>query len=258
MLECAPIDVLYNLIASKLGDPSRYRRGIIHSPHLSPLLTAIIKQYFRGRLTDYAELRSGEVVIAGKGERLARQYVYTALVCAKRFLERGEVCSYFKGAYSLPEEKLAQLADEELMKAIEDDERKRAEVAKRAEEIAERHGRKYGSWREAYRAALELVRPNSCEERLLAREVAKRLTRTGASGNREDIKGAVLSGDYTKMPPCMRSILERILSGENVSHFERFAVAAYLLNYLGLSIDEVIGIFSKVPDFREDVTRYQL
>jgi len=60
-----------------------------------------------------------------------------------------------------------------------------------------------------------------------------------------------------RIPPCMIRIMERIKSGENVSHQERFAITSYLIGR-GKSVEEVISLFSSSPDFDEKKTRYQV
>ena len=59
------------------------------------------------------------------------------------------------------------------------------------------------------------------------------------------------------MPPCMKLIQQRILRGEDVSHMENFALAAYLLN-TGRSVEEVLQIFSHRSDYDERIARYQV
>ncbi len=58
-------------------------------------------------------------------------------------------------------------------------------------------------------------------------------------------------------PPCISKMLSEILAGRNISHHARFALTSFLIN-VGLSVDEVIQIFSNVPDFDENLTRYQV
>jgi DNA primase large subunit len=59
------------------------------------------------------------------------------------------------------------------------------------------------------------------------------------------------------IPPCLKSILSLIQSGENVTHMGRFALVAFL-NSLQLSTEEIIELFSKAPDFDVEKTRYQI
>ncbi|MEM1630682.1 MAG: DNA primase large subunit PriL [Thermofilum sp.] len=59
------------------------------------------------------------------------------------------------------------------------------------------------------------------------------------------------------LPPCMRELLRKQSSGENLSHSARFALASFLIS-IGLSVDEVLDLFRSSPDFREDIARYQV
>ena len=59
------------------------------------------------------------------------------------------------------------------------------------------------------------------------------------------------------MPPCMKLIQERILRSEDVSHFENFAIATYLLN-TGRGIEDVLKLFSHRSDYDERIARYQV
>jgi DNA primase large subunit len=57
--------------------------------------------------------------------------------------------------------------------------------------------------------------------------------------------------------PCVKFILERLKRGENISHYGRFLLTTYLLN-VKKSVDEIMAIYPKFPDFRESLTRYQI
>lgn len=59
------------------------------------------------------------------------------------------------------------------------------------------------------------------------------------------------------LPPCIKSLIDDLKAGKNLSHSARFALAAFLLN-IGYSVDEVLEFFSFSPDFREDIARYQV
>ncbi|MEM3555443.1 MAG: DNA primase large subunit PriL [Candidatus Micrarchaeia archaeon] len=61
-------------------------------------------------------------------------------------------------------------------------------------------------------------------------------------------------GDF---PPCIKKLLDDLKTVENLGHTARWALAVYLLNS-GMSVDEVVRIFSTSPDFDERVTRYQV
>jgi|Deesub1362B_J571_1020462.scaffolds.fasta_scaffold00157_60 DNA primase large subunit len=63
--------------------------------------------------------------------------------------------------------------------------------------------------------------------------------------------------DAECLPPCMKKILSDLQAGLNVPHSARFAITSFLLN-IGLSVDEVISLFSSAPDFDVEKTRYQV
>ncbi|HIQ56105.1 MAG TPA: hypothetical protein EYH59_05450, partial [Pyrodictium sp.] len=67
-------------------------------------------------------------------------------------------------------------------------------------------------------------------------------------------EGMVLNEAF---PPCMKSIYDALLRGENLSHHQRFAIATFMLN-IGATIDQVIDLFKNAPDFNEKTTRYQV
>lgn len=58
-------------------------------------------------------------------------------------------------------------------------------------------------------------------------------------------------------PPCIRELITKILSGENISHQGRFTVTSFLLN-IGMSEDMVLDLFRSAPDFNEKLTKYQI
>lgn len=59
------------------------------------------------------------------------------------------------------------------------------------------------------------------------------------------------------IPPCMQALLGRLQAGENVPHQGRFAITAFL-SKIGMDADRIVDLFSSAPDFKEDVTRYQV
>ena len=61
----------------------------------------------------------------------------------------------------------------------------------------------------------------------------------------------------TEYPPCVQHALELLQKGQNIPHYGRFLMTTYLLN-VGKSVDEVISLFAKAPDFNERITRYQV
>ncbi len=58
-------------------------------------------------------------------------------------------------------------------------------------------------------------------------------------------------------PPCVRKALDMLDKGENVPHYGRFLMATYLLS-VGKSVDDIVALFPKAPDFKQNVTRYQV
>lgn len=61
----------------------------------------------------------------------------------------------------------------------------------------------------------------------------------------------------SEYPPCVQHALTLLQKGQNIPHFGRFLMTTYLLN-VGRSVDEVVLLFAKAPDFNERVTRYQV
>ncbi len=58
-------------------------------------------------------------------------------------------------------------------------------------------------------------------------------------------------------PPCMRVILGELTSGKNPPHLARFAIVAFFRS-IGWKPEETIKLFTRVADFNERVTRYQV
>jgi DNA primase large subunit len=61
----------------------------------------------------------------------------------------------------------------------------------------------------------------------------------------------------TKLPPCIRTLLAKAQSGENLPHSGRFALTAFL-HSIGMNADEILKLFSTSPDFDADKSRYQI
>ncbi len=70
----------------------------------------------------------------------------------------------------------------------------------------------------------------------------------------KDLGGIV---DVELFPPCIKSLYDRALRGDHLSHHERFALATFLLN-IGMDIDSVVDVFRNSPDFNEKIARYQV
>lgn len=58
-------------------------------------------------------------------------------------------------------------------------------------------------------------------------------------------------------PPCIAFVLNKAEKGENLAHSERLFLTFFLLN-IGTPVSEVLNVFKNQPDFREDMTRYQV
>lgn len=58
-------------------------------------------------------------------------------------------------------------------------------------------------------------------------------------------------------PPCMKEILRQIQQSENVPQMGRFAIVTFL-HAIGMTPEQIFDLFSSVPDFRADTTRYQI
>ena len=61
----------------------------------------------------------------------------------------------------------------------------------------------------------------------------------------------------SEYPPCISSLIKRASNGQHLSHVERFTLVTYLLHQ-DVEIDSIVNLFSKVSDFKEDLTRYQI
>jgi len=73
-----------------------------------------------------------------------------------------------------------------------------------------------------------------------------KLSPTGGEGMKQDY-----------LPPCMKAILASAQNGVNLPHSARFALVSYL-NALGLSYEQIIGLFAQSPDFDESKSSYQI
>jgi DNA primase large subunit len=63
--------------------------------------------------------------------------------------------------------------------------------------------------------------------------------------------------EVEKFPPCMKRLYSMAKSGINLPHSGRFALTAFL-HHIGMSVDEIVKVFSASPDFNESITRYQV
>jgi DNA primase large subunit len=67
----------------------------------------------------------------------------------------------------------------------------------------------------------------------------------------------VIRAQESEYPPCITAMMKRTSQGQHLSHVERFTLVTYLLRQ-GISVDTIVSLFSNVPDFKEDKTRYQV
>lgn len=58
-------------------------------------------------------------------------------------------------------------------------------------------------------------------------------------------------------PPCLKEIFSKLKEGQNLIHTERLFIV-WFLNALKYPEDEIINVFSILPDFDRDKTRYQV
>jgi DNA primase large subunit len=67
----------------------------------------------------------------------------------------------------------------------------------------------------------------------------------------------VIRAQESEYPPCITAMMKRTSQGQHLSHVERFTLVTYLLRQ-GISVDTIVSLFSNIPDFKEDKTRYQV
>ncbi|MFX1500664.1 MAG: hypothetical protein ACFFDH_06830, partial [Promethearchaeota archaeon] len=58
-------------------------------------------------------------------------------------------------------------------------------------------------------------------------------------------------------PPCVKEILSKAQEGQNLIHTERLYIL-WVLNSLEYPQDKIVNVFSTLPDFDEEKTRYQV
>ena len=74
---------------------------------------------------------------------------------------------------------------------------------------------------------------------------------------RYNVEGAFGKVDLALLPPCMQHLLGQLHKGENVAHNGRFAITTFL-HKIGMSSEDIMKLFSQAPDFKEEMTRYQV
>lgn len=63
--------------------------------------------------------------------------------------------------------------------------------------------------------------------------------------------------DFTMFPPCIKTYITQMRDGENLAHLARFTLVSFLHN-AGMTNEDMINLFKSVPDFKEDLTTYQV
>lgn len=58
-------------------------------------------------------------------------------------------------------------------------------------------------------------------------------------------------------PPCIQHIYDQINKGENLPHPARLLLGTFLI-YSNKTLEEMLDLFKRLPDFDEKITRYQL
>lgn len=63
--------------------------------------------------------------------------------------------------------------------------------------------------------------------------------------------------DFNLFPPCIKEYISQMQDGVNLPHMARFTLVSFL-HKIGMSNDDIIGLFKTAPDFRESLTTYQV
>ena len=63
--------------------------------------------------------------------------------------------------------------------------------------------------------------------------------------------------DTSAFPPCILHFISDAKNGVNIPHMGRFAMVSFL-NKVGMSEEDIMKIFSSVPDFSRKITEYQV
>lgn len=63
--------------------------------------------------------------------------------------------------------------------------------------------------------------------------------------------------DESCFPPCINALITAITAGTNIPHQGRFAITAFL-NAIGLTVQEIVELYCRAPDFDVEKTMYQV
>ena len=88
-------------------------------------------------------------------------------------------------------------------------------------------------------------------------EDAKSFSAQMEARRKQFIEGEMGPVDDVSFPPCIKTILTMMRSGENVPHTGRFALVSFL-HTIGMSADRIMELFSTVPDFDASKSEYQV
>ncbi len=83
------------------------------------------------------------------------------------------------------------------------------------------------------------------------------LAKTRVSKKPLPIVEAAVKSSEEAYPPCIKTLLEEAQAGKQLPHMARFTLASFMLS-IGKSIEEVIEVFRRLPDFDERKTLYHV
>jgi len=84
-----------------------------------------------------------------------------------------------------------------------------------------------------------------------AKTIVETWSKLGAS------KSTYESPERGENPPCIDRIIRKMEAGENASHFERLVIATFMIAR-GKSVEDIVELFSKQPDYKYSITKYQV
>jgi DNA primase large subunit len=86
---------------------------------------------------------------------------------------------------------------------------------------------------------------------------ANKLSSQMEAKRKQFVEGEMGPIDDSAFPPCMKTILTMMRSGENVPHTGRFAITSFL-HTIGMNADKIMELFSTAPDFDASKSEYQV
>lgn len=70
----------------------------------------------------------------------------------------------------------------------------------------------------------------------------------------EEYKGRIILEAF---PPCIGAFYRALINGQHLPHTARFAITSFLVN-IGVDLEDVVKLFTRLPDANERITRYQV